>query len=184
MLCTPPAFILSQDQTLEKWYIKCPQALNIFLSSLIALLLFVWVVFSKNCEICSCTYYMLCTSLIVVQFSMTERSLLTASLPFGSRRLFRDSLSIISQRLRFVNPFFKSFLKTFFRGRLSSALGCCSSWQLVYYSIHTFFCQLWVVPKLGTCYKHQMTFLNKMTKMASPLSRRCHFFSTKQKSIT
>ena len=178
MLCTPPAFILSQDQTLEKWYIKCLKALNIFLSSLIALLLFVWVVFSKNCEICSCTYYMLCTSLIVVQFSMTVRSLLDRfTVSFATAWLLYHSAFALS------TPFFKVFWKLF-RGRLSSALGCCSSWQLVYYSIHTFFCQLWVVPKLGTCYKHQMTFLNKMTKMASPLSRRCHFFSTKQKSIT
>jgi hypothetical protein len=58
---------------------------------------------------------MLCTSLIVVQFSMTERSFLIALFLSEATAALRDSFDIISQRFRFVNPFFKSFLKTFWR---------------------------------------------------------------------
>ena len=50
---------------------------------------------------------MLCTSLIVVQFSMTQRPLRR------SCRRFRDSFVIISHQLPFVNPFSKVFFKLF-----------------------------------------------------------------------
>ena len=73
-------------------------------------LLFVWVVFSFKEFTRSVLAHtsMLCTSLIVVQFSMTER-------PFSRfATALRDSLIIISQRFRFVNTFFKVFFKTFF----------------------------------------------------------------------
>ena len=81
-----------------------------FLSSLIALLLFVWVVFSKNCEICSCTYYMLCTSLIVVQFSMTERSL--DRLRYRSSRQLDYYITTFSLCQYLFSSFFKNFFGT------------------------------------------------------------------------
>ena len=80
---------------------------------------FVWVVFSKNCEICSCTYYMLCTSLIVVQFSMTERS--------SDRFRYRSS----RQPDYYITTFslcqylFSSFFKNFFGSDSVSLLCCC-----------------------------------------------------------
>ena len=101
MLCTPPAFILSQDQTLECLYLISPWRVQIISSAILASLTFVWVVFvlSEIFEFRSRTYLYACTSLFVVQFSMT------VSLP-----RFRDSFVIISHHLLFVNTFFEIFL--------------------------------------------------------------------------
>ena len=100
---------------------------------------FVWVVFSKNCEICSCTYYMLCTSLIVVQFSMTERSF--RSLYHRSSRQPDYYITTFS----LCQYLFSSFFQKLFRNRLGVAVVSRSRWQLVYYSMSDTFCQLWVL---------------------------------------
>ena len=88
------------------------------------------ILFQRIHEICSCTYFsMLCTSLIVVQFSMTERSYRSFFAP-----ALRDSFDIISHQSHFVNTFFKVFSKLFWC-RLRVAVDLVTSRRLVYYSI-------------------------------------------------
>ena len=74
MLCTPPAFILSQDQTLECLYLISPLRVSSNLSEC-------YLSFSYFCLSCICSLrnfrvpflhiLYACTSLFVVQFSMT-----------------------------------------------------------------------------------------------------------------
>ena len=59
MLCTPPAFILSQDQTLDIIVSKQPKLIqSVYIELLLlAILLFVWVVFSFELFEIQYTYY-------------------------------------------------------------------------------------------------------------------------------
>ena len=72
VLCTPPAFILSQDQTLECLYYILHSQVTIFLSELFYLSFFYFLeyIYSLTRSVFS-HLLMLCTSLFVVQFSMT-----------------------------------------------------------------------------------------------------------------
>ena len=75
MLCTPPAFILSQDQTLCKLYIQAPTCLDIFLQSYFVLaskFYFVYEYFKVFNEIPFSHIKCLFRNFIVVQFSMTK----------------------------------------------------------------------------------------------------------------
>ena len=133
-----------------------------FLSSLIALLLFVWVVFSKNCEICSCTYYMLCTSLIVVQFSMTERSL--------DRLRHRSS----RQPDYYITTFslcqylFSSFLKNFFGIDSASLLCRCLVDSLYIIACPTLFVNCEFLQTTSHYPKRLMLFCTNRTKTRPP----------------
>ena len=111
VLCTPPALILSQDQTLEIMVSKRPGEGSIkSISSLIAHLLFFRVCISLS-ELSRCsaqsTHISRCVLAsylsLTVQFS---RTVLAASLS-------RGDLIIIPHSIAFVNRFFKSFLKKF-----------------------------------------------------------------------
>ena len=108
MLCTPPAFILSQDQTLEIIisYLGLP-SYNLFELFFLSFSYFVeyinsWV--SKNSSLTRLvfrTYNLLCTYLLLFNFQWPLLS------------LFRDSLVIIPHSFPFVNTFFKLFSKFF-----------------------------------------------------------------------
>ena len=104
MLCTPPAFILSQDQTLEK-IISYLSSLsyNLFSSYSFLASFTLLSIYNSFDEICTLLFALYLS--LVVQFSMTVC------------RLFRDSFVIIPHLLPFVNTFFKTFL-SFFRGFL------------------------------------------------------------------
>ena len=106
VLCTPPALILSQDQTLEIMVSKRPGEGSIkSISSLIAHLLFFRVVFSLS-EFTRFSSHILHTFVcpfasylsLTVQFSRTVR-----------HPLLRGDLFIISQSKRFVKRFLKLF---------------------------------------------------------------------------
>ena len=101
MLCTPPAFILSQDQTLECLYYILLSQVTISLSELFYLSFFYFLeyIYSLTRSVFS-HLLMLCTSLFVVQFSMTVAPL-------------SDSLTIIPHHFGLVNTFLKFFQKNF-----------------------------------------------------------------------
>ena len=128
MLCTPPAFILSQDQTLECLYLILPSraSSNLLFECYLSFSYFCLscIFLSEIFEFRSRTYFYACTSLFVVQFSMT------VSLP-----RFRDSFVIISQTLLFVNRFLQTFL-TFFQ----------------------IFCDIFVALELATCTLYHIVY--------------------------
>ncbi len=110
VLCTPPALILSQDQTLEIMVSKRPGEGPIkSISSLIAHLLFFRVCISLS-ELSRCSaqsthfrvYFLLHTYLLLFNFQG----------PFIAA-LSRGDFAIIPHPKPFVNRFFKSFLKNF-----------------------------------------------------------------------
>ena len=119
MLCTPPAFILSQDQTLEIIisYLGLP-SYNLFELFFLSFSYFVeyinsWVSL-KNSSLTRLvfrTYNLLCTYLLLFNFQWPLLS------------LFRDSLVIIPHSLLFVNTFLKLFSK-FFSGFWQSFKRC------------------------------------------------------------
>ena len=114
MLCTPPAFILSQDQTLEKIisYLSC-LSYNLFSSYSFLASFTLLSIYNSFDEICTLLFALYLS--LVVQFSMTVRC------------LFRDSFVIIPHLLYFVNTFFKTFFKffsRFFKARLRSIFFC------------------------------------------------------------
>ena len=92
------------------------RVLQSYLRAFVALLLlFLSCIFnSLNCRDSTSHFCLLCTYLIVVQFSMTGSSSSQVPLFQG---LSRGDSTIISHPIRFVNTFFKSFLSFF---RLSS----------------------------------------------------------------
>ena len=107
MLCTPPAFILSQDQTLECLYLILPKKGQILIR---AWLLFTFCLSSISLRIFEFRSHTIHESLhvqclyfpLVVQFSMTD---------FLLRSLRRST--IISQWNPFVNTFFEIFFNFF-----------------------------------------------------------------------
>ena len=122
MLGTPPAFVLSQDQTLKKLYLNPFRSLNHFLNNLSSKLLknFRWLKFDfssnlnnlQNCPRC------FLVRLHVIQFTRYS------SLP----RVLAVSLFILAQHFQFVKNFFQVpsiffALPVFFR---------CPSGQLQY----------------------------------------------------
>ena len=108
MLCTPPAFILSQDQTLEKIISYLSYlSYNLFSSYSFLASFTLLSIYNSFDEICTLLFALYLS--LVVQFSMTVR------------RLFRDSFVIIPHLLPFVNTFFKTFL-SFFRGFFKALL--------------------------------------------------------------
>ena len=130
MLCTPPAFILSQDQTLEIiiLYLSLAAQLTIFRAIFILASLTCLSIYNSLTRFVFRTYYALYFSL-VVQFSMTVRC------------LFFGSLSIIPHRSSLVNTFFQSFFE-FFSTRFSLRLSLASLRQLEYYITLLFECQV------------------------------------------
>ena len=113
VLCTPPAFILSQDQTLELIvsYLTYRQLKSIrafFLS---------FFYFLESCTLFKLTdlyfaLFMLCTclccSIVKVQFAFSWKQV-----PFGSMSRILRSFVIIPHLICFVKRFFKVFLKNF-----------------------------------------------------------------------
>ena len=69
VLCTPPAFILSQDQTLEKWYFLRRNAWNLYRANLISLCFTFCLssILSEIHKICI-AHTMLCTFLLLFNF--------------------------------------------------------------------------------------------------------------------
>ena len=143
VLCTPPAFILSQDQTLENIvsYHRSPDA-KIYSRAFVALLLLfeLYLTLFRIVRVYFALLCLLCTSLFVVQFSMTDPTRLSPRLCPRSRG---DSI-IISHCLPFVNTFFKTFLSFFrlfsFVSLVSPPL-CLSARQLVYSITFFLVCQ-------------------------------------------
>ena len=129
MLCTPPAFILSQDQTLEIIVLKLRYLWDpIFLLSSLALsfFYFCWVVFSsvRIFEIrFAHTFFSALYFSLVVQFS---------KIIFASRlaTAFCGDLVIIPLSLRFVKYFFKTFFKFFSSRSLNRSLSVISARSL------------------------------------------------------
>ena len=144
MLGTPPAFILSQDQTLNKLYPNRLSPVQILLkltssqknfSSLFRLLKnpFLWCLFSISCSYivqfsrCSLrspsrrqlcyinTAFRVCQELFSNSFELFSSSLSTPSLAFQVSSLCR-----ITQLVRFVKSFFR-FFQIFFKLFLNSA---------------------------------------------------------------
>ena len=112
MLGTPPAFILSQDQTLDKWYLKLRRALKSICRVLLTSLLFYLllkelyeIVFSQI-QFKYSWLFVLCTFSSVVQFSRTAATRLfglASTLACGGL-LFYHTFSGLSI------PFLKVFL--------------------------------------------------------------------------
>ena len=103
MLGAPPAFVLSQDQTLYKWYLITYKVLNrCNHSDTIACVLYELLVNLELINVGFQTHDQGSTSFSFVQFSRS------CSLP----RL-RDSLYIIHQKFLKVKRFSESFLKKF-----------------------------------------------------------------------
>ena len=136
MLCTPPAFILSQDQTLEIIVSKRRSLCDlIFLLSSLALSFFYFLL--SSILICknfprSVSSFSLCTSLLLFNFQWSV---------FVS--LSRD-LVIIPHRSAFVNTFFETFLKSFLRlafAQLWAILLPPSLGEPVYYTTSLASCQ-------------------------------------------
>ena len=94
VLCTPPAFILSQDQTLEKIVFPQACACTNLPSCFLALLLLEYTLLSmfllKGIYEISFTLLVLCTFSLVVQFSRT--------VPLSSSAAFRLPAPVASRR--------------------------------------------------------------------------------------
>ena len=134
VLCTPPAFILSQDQTLEQ-IVSQPFPVKIFYPSALALFYFLEYgsmlvkaqnFFSRNFREIR-TRFLLVLISPVVQLSMINQP-----------HTLAHSLTIISQRLALVNRFLKVF-SNFFKLRIG--WDGCPGGQLVHYSIIPLICQ-------------------------------------------
>ena len=113
MLCTPPAFILSQDQTLENIVYLSPSSLGAksYFRAFVALLLLLCLssILNLNCSSLHRTfvfalYLSLCCSIF------NDRSL---GFRLASRLRSRGDLAIISHYFPLVNTFFKSFFNFF-----------------------------------------------------------------------
>ena len=110
MLCTPPAFILSQDQTLESLYLISPWRVQICSSAFSS--------FSYFCLSCICSLRNFRVPFLHILLCLYFS--LRCSI-FNDRfaALFRDSFVIISHLSTIVNRFFEifsNFFKKFFRG--------------------------------------------------------------------
>ena len=139
MLCTPPAFILSQDQTLENIVYLSPSFLGAksYFRAFVALLLLLCLssILNLNCSSLHRTfvfalYLSLCCSIF------NDRSL---GFRLASRLRSRGDLVIISHRLPFVNTFFESFLnffRVFFKGLFEDSFA-----RLEYYITRIQICQ-------------------------------------------
>ena len=112
VLCTPPAFILSQDQTLEK-----------FISQHLSVL----TTFSSYSFLASFTLLSIYNSFDEISYFALRNALynLSCCSIFNDRAalVLRDSLTIIPQTFYFVNTFFESFLKKFFKSALPCSRG-------------------------------------------------------------
>ena len=108
MLCTPPAFILSQDQTLEKIisYLSC-LSYNLFSSYSFLASFTLLSIYNSFDEIC--TLLLLCTYLLLFNFQW----------PFAV--FFATALLLYHTCFPLSIPFLKLFL-SFFRGFLKSRL--------------------------------------------------------------
>ena len=125
MLGTPPAFILSQDQTLEIFYIQSFRTTyQFFRASVLLFYFFVRVLFSLwNREFlalqftisCLLLYFVLSLALIYLYMmccSIFKDQILGGLIVFRAA-LLADSLYIIPLVFTFVNRFFKTFLSFF-----------------------------------------------------------------------
>ena len=135
VLCTPPAFILSQDQTLENIvsYHRSPDA-KTYSRAFVALLLFVWVVFLiLNCSSLLRTfvfalYFSLRCSIFNDRFDFALAPSLVPALA-ATRLLYHTAFTLSI-------PFSKLFL-SFFQAIPKIPLGR----QLWYYITSLFLCQ-------------------------------------------
>ena len=110
VLCTPPAFILSQDQTLKQIVYPPPKWLDSVWAIYLSFFYFLELCYSLFLtDLYSHLLNLLCTSIFccsIVKF----QSLITYA---RAATRFRESLSIIPQPFRFVKRFFKTFLSFF-----------------------------------------------------------------------
>ena len=135
MLCTPPAFILSQDQTLYELLLNAPyEALILFCSA--------YFKFKRNQRVpyISCDTYVynlllctLCCSVFNVRLAYP---------------LSGDSFAIIPQVFPFVNRFFKLFSSFFAVCPLAYRLPS----RLAYLTTVLFFCQPYFRKKINLIY--------------------------------
>ena len=104
VLCTPPAFILSQDQTLESLYLISVSRVQICSSAFSS--------FSYFCLSCICSLRNFRVPFLHILLCLYFS--LRCSI-FNDRfaALFRDSFVIIPHLFPFVNTFFKSFFDFF-----------------------------------------------------------------------
>ena len=103
VLCTPPAFILSQDQTLKqivyhppKWFDSFELFILAFFTFLELCSLWFWQILYSHFAFLLCTSIFCCS---IVKFQFAPR--------------FRVSLSIISLSIRLVKRFFEFFSQIF-----------------------------------------------------------------------
>ena len=142
MLCTPPAFILSQDQTLENIVYLSPSYLGAksYFRAFVALLLLLCLssILNLNCSSLHRTLCLLCTYLFVVQFSMTVRSAfasLLASALAATLLLYHTAFPLSIPFLKVFSTFFGFFSvpsETSFLGDSSYIL------SLSFYFVKTF----------------------------------------------
>ena len=131
MLCTPPAFILSQDQTLECLYLILPRGRVKSWFELDCSLLFVWVVFLSelSSSVHAHTWISPCSMLVLSSCCsiFNDRSLLPF---FAEPDYYITALSV-------CQPLFWNFFKFLFRGFLPAA----SCGQLFYFTTFFSVCQ-------------------------------------------
>ena len=126
MLCTPPAFILSQDQTLEKFISYASMTRTIFSSySFLASFTLLSIYNSSLTRSRISHFAMLCTISLVVQFSMTVP-------PSVGQLDYYTTITFVCQE------FFWNFLKTF--SKLPFAV-CLPLGRLAYYTSFLGLCQ-------------------------------------------
>ena len=105
MLCTPPAFILSQDQTLENFISYLPLgSYNLFSSYSFLASFTLLSIYNSIDEICISHFAMLCTISFVVQFSM----IVLCPLSRTAWILYHNTFPL---SIPFLNFFSKSFFK-------------------------------------------------------------------------
>ena len=103
MLCTPPAFILSQDQTLENIVSYHPKVLKSYSRAFVALLLLLCLSSISQFELFEFTSHFVFALYFSLRCSIFNDRFVSASL------FSRGDLNIISQRFSFVNTFFHFF---------------------------------------------------------------------------
>ena len=129
MLCTPPAFILSQDQTLKQIVYPPPKWLDSVWAIYLSFFYFLELCYSLFLtDLYSHLLNLLCTSIFCC--SIVKFQSLTAFARAATR--LRESLSIIPQPFRFVKRFFKTFL-SFFQA-LFVAVAFLAATRLLYHN--------------------------------------------------
>ena len=166
MLCTPPAFILSQDQTLKQIVYLPPKWLDS-----------VWAIYLSFFYFLELCYSLFLTDLYshLLKFALYFYLLLFNCQVSIAHRL-RESLSIIPQPFRFVKRFFKTFL-SFFNLFFCGRFRFFAATHLLYHNSFRLSIGFWKFLK-----NFFKTFLNPSTHSSCciflPLSRQPQYSTT------